>query len=60
MFTYELAESLHMTVQEMLTGEPGMSAHEFCVGWPTYHLFKNRARKRAEDKERQRMQRRRR
>ena len=28
MFTYELAETLHMTVQEMMTGEPGMSAHE--------------------------------
>lgn len=50
MWTYELAESLHMTVQEMLTGKPGMSAHEFCVGWPTYFRFKQRARSRAEEK----------
>jgi hypothetical protein len=34
----------------MLTGEPGMSAHEFCIGWPVYQMFKGRARKRAEDK----------
>ena len=53
MFTYELAETLHMTVQEMLTGEPGMSAHEFTVGWPTYMRFKGRAQQRAEEKAKQ-------
>ena len=51
MFQYELAEHLHMTVQEMTTGEPGLSAHDLTSGWPTYLKYKHRARKRAEEKE---------
>jgi hypothetical protein len=49
MFLYELAETLGQTVQQMTTGRPGMSAHELCVGWPTYFKFKHRAQQRAQE-----------
>lgn len=53
MFLYELAEHLGMTVQQMTTGRPGMSAHELCIGWPVYMRYKERARERAREKEKQ-------
>lgn len=41
MFVCELALELGKTIREMLTGVPGMSAHELLVIWPTF--FKVRA-----------------
>ena len=43
---HELALRLGKTVQEMTSGEPGMSAHELCVGWPLYWSYVNRREKR--------------
>jgi hypothetical protein len=56
-FLHELAEALGKTVQEMCTGEPGMSAHELTVGWPLYHAYKARTRERAEEEAKQRSRR---
>ena len=53
MFLYELAEHLGMTVQQMTTGRPGMSARELSVGWPIYFRFKERAQKREADRQKQ-------
>jgi hypothetical protein len=57
MFLYELAETLGMSVQQMTTGRPGMSAHELAVGWPTYFKFKARAQERAQEDAKQRSRR---
>ena len=56
LFLFELAEKQGKSVQELCTGEPGMSAHELCVEWPAYYAAKNRIAQREaqEQKERSR------
>lgn len=48
MFTCELALEMGKSIQEMTTGEPGMTAHELCVIWPTYLKHRNIEAKQAE------------
>ena len=57
MFLHELAERLHMTVQELTTGRPGMSAHELTIGWPCYFEVREREEKRAAKREESRRRR---
>lgn len=49
---YELAESLHMSVAEVIHGRgTPMSAFEMCIGWPEYHAWKDREMERLEEKQ---------
>lgn len=38
----ELALEMGKSIRELTTGEPGMSAHELCVIWPTYRTMRQR------------------
>lgn len=38
LFLHELALKMGKSIREMVSGEPGMSAHELCVLWPHYFL----------------------
>jgi hypothetical protein len=55
-FTYELAERLHMTVGELCYGRgTPMSLHELTVGWPAFFNIREKAREREETKQRGRL-----
>jgi hypothetical protein len=52
LFTHELALELGMSVQEMTTGVPGMTAHELTVAWPLFFEYRQRSAKREAEKKR--------
>ena len=54
MFLHELALELGMSVQEMTTGVPGMSAHELCVEWPCFFEARQRENERKAEREKHR------
>lgn len=42
LFVHELALEMGKSVQEMTTGEPGMSARELTIDWPLFFAYKKR------------------
>jgi hypothetical protein len=56
-FLCEMAERLGKTIQEMTTGEPGMSAHELTVIWPEYLAYRGREAERQARKQEERSRR---
>jgi len=54
---HELALELGKTIQEMTTGEPGMSAHELIVEWPAFNRYRQRVRARKQEAEEHRRRR---
>lgn len=51
MSVHELALALGQTVRQMTTGEPGMSAHELLIEWPTFFAAKAKLEKIQQDLE---------